>query len=359
MQRRELGKTGISVSRLCFGTLVMGPLQRGLSPDAGGSLLAEAYRAGINFIDTAELYGTYAHIRASVEQSGITPVIATKSYAWSSDGAKRSVEKALLETGFPFLDIFLLHEQESEHTLRGHAEALDALLDMKRQGLIRAVGVSTHHVACVRAAARMPELDVIHPIINRAGLGIPDGTASGMLAALEEAHRAGKGLYGMKVFGGGNLLADYPACLQYALDIPWLHAIAIGMQHRDELWSNLSAFGAWESGNPIQHASGPTMPNASGASMPNASGPSMPNASGPTMPNASGISAPDAGASGKPPAKKALHVDFWCEGCGLCCERCGHGALALADGKAVPIPERCVLCGYCSVVCPVFALKVY
>ena len=343
MQRRELGKTGISVSRLCFGTLVMGPLQRSLSPDAGGSLLAEAYRAGINFIDTAELYGTYAHIRASVRQSGITPVIATKSYAWSSDGAKRSVEKALLETGFPFLDIFLLHEQESGHTLRGHAEALDALLEMKRQGLIRAVGVSTHHVACVRAAAAMPEIDVIHPIINRAGLGICDGTAGGMLAALEEAHRAGKGLYGMKVFGGGNLLADYPACLQFALDIPWFHSIAIGMQHRDELQANLAAFGAWESGNPIQNASGAFILNASGI----------------PSPDASGIADPDACAAGRLPAKKALHVDFWCEGCGLCCERCSHGALALADGKAVPAPGRCVLCGYCAAVCPVFALKVY
>jgi uncharacterized protein len=333
LQHRELGKTGIHVSRLCFGTLVMGPLQRGLSPDEGGALLADAYRAGVNFIDTAELYGTYAHIRASVRQSGITPVIATKSYAWSADGAKRSVEKALLETGFPFLDIFLLHEQESEHTLRGHAEALEALLEMKRQGIVRAVGVSTHHAGCVRACADMPEIDVIHPIINRAGLGICDGTADDMLAALEAAHRAGKGLYGMKVFGGGNLLAEYPACLQFALDIPWLHAVAIGMQHRDELYANLAAFEAWESGAAIRNAS-VTFPDDS-----------------------DGIRNPSA--AGRVPVAKALHVDFWCEGCGRCCERCGHGALSISGGKVVPDPGRCVLCGYCAAVCPAFALKVY
>ncbi len=326
MQLHELGKTGIFVSRLCFGTLVMGPLQRNLSPDEGGALLAAAYRAGVNFIDTAELYGTYAHIRSSIRQSGISPVIAAKSYAWSADGAKRSVEKALHETGLPFLDIFLLHEQEGEHTLRGHAEALEALIGMKRQGLVHAVGVSTHHVACVRACAAMPEIDVIHPIINRAGLGICDGTADEMLVALEAAHRAGKGLYGMKVFGGGNLLADYRACLQFVLDIPWLHAIAIGMQHQDELLANMAAFAAWEAGTAIGNHS---------------------------------ISISDASVSGKTTGKKALHVDFWCEGCGRCCERCSHGALSLVGGKAVPDPGRCVLCGYCASVCPTFALKVF
>lgn len=319
LRRQQLGTTGILVSRLCFGTLVMGVLQRNLTPDEGGTLLADAYRSGVNFVDTAELYGTYAHIRASIRQSGLIPVVASKCYAWTADGAKRSVEKALRETGLPAIDIFLLHEQESAHTLRGHAEALEALVEMKRQGMIRAVGVSTHHIACVRAASAMAEIDVIHPIINRAGLGICDGTSEEMIFALEGAHRAGKGLYGMKVLGGGNLLAEYPACLQYALDIPWLQAIAIGMQHRDELMANLAAFRAWESGSAIPYPSGL--------------------------------------ASNTP--KKALHVDFWCEGCGRCVTGCGHGALSLREGKADPDPARCVLCGYCAAVCPVFALKVY
>ncbi len=318
MEQRLLGNTGLMVSRLCFGTLVMGPLQRNLSPEAGGALLAEAYRRGVNFIDTAELYETYAHIRSSIRQSGITPVVATKSYAFSADGAKQSVDKALRETGLDRIDIFLLHEQESEHTLRGHREALDALLEMKREGLLRAVGISTHHVAAVRAAASMPEIDVIHPLINLSGLGICDGTAAEMTAAIGAAHEAGKGVYGMKVFGGGNLLSRWQACLSFALAMGELDAIAVGMQHVDELTANLAAFGAHASGKPI-----PAAP----------------------------VSATT--------RQKALHVDFWCEGCGLCVDRCAQRALVLEGGRAVPIPERCVLCGYCAAVCPVFAIKVY
>ena len=324
MERRILGRTGIEVSRLCFGTLVMGPLQRNLSPEAGGALLAEAYRAGVDFIDTAELYETYAHIRFSIRESGIVPVISAKSYAYTADGAKASVGKALTEMGVERIDLFLLHEQESEHTLRGHAEALEALLDLKRQGVIRAVGVSTHHVACVKAATAMAEIDVIHPLLNKAGLGICDGSAEDMTAAVKTACEAGKGLYGMKVFGGGNLLGGnrlggYADCLRFALENPWFHSLAIGMQDSGELRANLAAFEAWSAGRPIPEP------------------------------------AEDAG--DRP--RKAVHVDFWCEGCGKCVARCGQGALSISGGKAAADSGKCVLCGYCAASCPVFALKVY
>lgn len=318
LERRQLGRTGIEVSRLCFGTLVMGPLQRNLTAEEGGALLAEAYRRGVNFIDTAELYETYAHIRASIRQSGMIPVIATKSYAFSAEGARYSVHKALEEMELDRLDIFLLHEQESEHTLRGHREALDALLEMKQEGLLRAVGISTHHIAAVRAATVLPEIDVIHPLLNRSGLGICDGTAEEMQQAVQDAHLAGKGIYGMKVFGGGNLLHQWSECLAFALGMEFLDSIAIGMQQVQELESNLEAFCAHTAGRPIP-----------------------------------------VGTEAICPRPKALHVDFWCEGCGLCVDRCAQRALSLREGKAVPDPDRCVLCGYCASVCPVFALKVF
>jgi predicted aldo/keto reductase-like oxidoreductase len=315
MEYRMLGTTDIRVSRLCFGTLVMGPLQKNLSPEAGGILLAEAYHKGINFIDTAELYQTYAHVRESIRISGTKPVISAKSYAYSREGALKSVEKALKEMNVDSLDIFLMHEQESEYTLKGHEEALLCYLDLKRQGIIKAVGVSTHHIACVKAAADMPDIDVIHPLINRSGLGICDGTSEEMLKAIEYASMKRKGIYGMKVFGGGNLLTDFDQCLDFALNIQHLDAIAIGMQNRDELEANMAIF----------HQ-------------------------GKIIPKEGYVKTDDI---------KTLNVDFWCEGCGRCAERCQQKAVEVINGKAVPIKERCVLCGYCASVCPVFALKVY
>jgi len=316
MEYRMLGKTGIKVSRLCFGALVIGPLQRNLSIDEGAAVIEEALRLGVNFIDTADLYDTYPYIRRAMERTGIRPVISSKCYAYTREDAKRRLDRALTELGTDYIDLFLMHEQESEHTIRGHWEAFEYYLEQKQAGVIKAVGLSTHHIAAVKAAAKVPEMNVIHPIVNRRGLGICDGTVDEMLEAIKEAHDAGKGIYGMKIFGGGNLLGEFEDALRFGLSIPWLDSIAVGMQSIDEVRMNVTLFENIENMDKYRSrlADGP---------------------------------------------KKQLHVDFWCEGCGTCVSRCQHKALSLKDGKLQIDHEKCVLCGYCSASCPVFALKVY
>ncbi|KXG74039.1 aldo/keto reductase [Thermotalea metallivorans] len=315
MEYGILGNTGIRVSKLCFGGLTVGPLQANLRPDEGGEIIAEAFRLGVNFIDTAELYGTYPHIRKALE---IVPkndiVIATKSYAHDGETAKKSLDFALRSLKIDCIDIFLLHEQESEHTLRGHYQALDYYIKMKQQGIIKAVGISTHTIKAVEAAAKMEEIDVIHPIINKAGLGIQDGTAEDMLRAIRVAKEKGKGIYGMKPLGGGNLIHSVDECFDYVLNIPFLDAIAVGMQTKEEVTANILRF----EGKPVPEA-----------------------------------------LQGKIRQKKRkLHIDFWCEKCGHCVHHCSHGALKLKDGTLMVDREKCVLCSYCSSYCPNFCIKI-
>jgi predicted aldo/keto reductase-like oxidoreductase len=316
LKYQMLGNTGIQVSRLCFGALVIGPLQKKLDEDRGAQVIMEALRLGVNFIDTAEIYNTYPHIRRAIEMSGIRPVIASKCYAYGREDAKRSVDKALTGLGLDSIDIFLMHEQESEHTIRGHWEAFEYYMELKSQGVIKAIGLSTHHVAAVEAAARIPEMDVIHPITNYRGLGICDGTMEQMLAAIQKAHDAGKGIYGMKPFGGGNLLGSFEECLRYVLGIPALDSVAVGMQSPDEVRMNVTLFEDLERIQDMRD----NLPKGAG---------------------------------------KALHVDFWCEGCGKCVERCQQRALSMKEGQISINRDTCVLCGYCASSCPAFALKVY
>ena len=94
LQYVDLGNTGINVSKLCFGGLIIGPLQADLSPLQGAEIILKAIELGVNFIDTAELYGTYPHIREAIKKSNKDIVIATKSYAYSEESARASVEKA-------------------------------------------------------------------------------------------------------------------------------------------------------------------------------------------------------------------------------------------------------------------------
>ncbi len=69
----------------------------------------------------------------------------------------------------------------------------------------------------------MAELDVIFPIINAAGLGVLHGTRDEMAQAIEDAAKAGKGLFAMKALGGGNPLTDRKAALDYAGVCPASH----------------------------------------------------------------------------------------------------------------------------------------
>jgi len=312
----KLGNTGILVSRLCFGGLVIGPLQKNLSIEEGGEVVAEALRLGVNFIDTADLYDTYRHIQRAISITGIRPVIASKSYAYDREKAKKTVDRALSELKLDRIDIWLMHEQESEHTIRGHWEAFEYYLELKEQGVIGAVGISTHHIAAVRAAAKIPEIDVIHPITNKAGLGICDGTMDEMLDAIRQAGEAGKGIYGMKPFGGGNLLHSFRECLEFVVSIPYIHSVAIGMQSLEEVRMNVELFNDLDKG--LARVTDYNPRNG-----------------------------------------KSLHVDFWCEKCGACVSRCKQKALSLNDDGIQINNEKCVLCGYCSSVCPVFALKMY
>lgn len=315
MEYRRLGATGISVSRLCFGLLTVSPLQLGLDPRAGARLLRQALDMGVNFIDTAVLYDTDDVLREFLRDLRREEVvIASKSYDFEYGAMEKTVTAVLSSLGTSYLDLFLLHEQESRLTLRGHAPALECLVDMKQRGLVRAVGVSTHYVDVVRACALHPSVDVIHPIYNRRGIGILDGTAEDMRAAIEYAHEMGRGIYCMKALGGGHLAADSARSLSYVMNCRAVDSVAVGMASEQELELNVAV----SEGRPIEDT-----------------------------------------AIIELVGRKALHVADWCEGCGKCVARCDHKAVSIVDGRATVDPVACVVCGYCATVCPLFCLKVY
>jgi aryl-alcohol dehydrogenase-like predicted oxidoreductase/ferredoxin len=313
MEYIYLGDTGLRVSRLCYGSLTMGPLQANLPVAEGVALLREAFDRGINFLDTAELYNNYEYIKHGVQGRRQQVILASKSYAYSKETAEASLRKALEAIHTDYIDIFSLHEQESEHTIRGHYEALEYFIKAKEKGYIRALGISTHGIAAVRAALRYPEIQVIHPIINKAGLGIIDGSTAEMLAAIEAAAQAGKGIYSMKALGGGNLIHSAGECFDFVLENPNIHSVAVGMQSVAEIVHNIAVFEGREPEDEIKRQ-----------------------------------------ISGK---KRKLHIDDWCTGCGYCSAKCNQKAIVIAEGKAQVNREKCVLCGYCGAYCPDFCIK--
>ena len=314
MEMTKLGRSGIEVSRLCFGSLTMTPFQANLSQEEGAYLIEYAFEKGINFLDTAEIYENYGYIRKALR--GIKREdyrISTKTYAYTEELAQESLERAMREIGTDYIDIFLLHEQESTHTVRGHYLAVEYLLKAKEAGKIGALGISTHRIAGARALRDYPELDILHPIVNKNGIGIHDGSIEDMLGELEYLSGTGVGIYGMKPLGGGHLIGDAKEALGFVLQKPYIHAIAIGMQSRDEVDANIQLVHNGYIEEEVENRLNRT--------------------------------------------NRRLIVQDFCQGCGNCVDRCQQGGITLVDGMARP-NDKCILCGYCATVCPEFCIKV-
>jgi len=312
MEKRYLGKNGPLVSRLCFGTLTMAPMQKNLNPDEGAALILHAYERGVNFLDTADLYDNYEHIRRALVHAPDI-VVSTKAYCWDEKTASEALERAFRALNRDYIDIFMLHEQESLYTLRGHEEALNYLYSQIEKGHVGAVGVSTHYSGCVHATSRFDKIQIVHPLINLGGIGIQDGTRDDMEREIIAAKSRGVGIFAMKPLGGGHLISKSYEAIKYLIDAPWADSIAVGMQSRDEVDANIDIFeGKYD------------------------------------------IEAIEALRR----KERRLIIQDWCEGCGKCAERCGQKALAIVNSRSTVDPEKCVFCGYCARVCPQFCIKV-
>ncbi len=313
MELNKLGYTNLLVSKLCFGTLTVGPHQKNFTPQAAADLFGQAYELGVNFFDTAEIYGTYRPLALALRKYP-EMVIASKSYAVTAAQMRESIEKARKELGRDYIDLFCLHEMENAASLRGHREALDYLTQAKEEGVIKAVGISTHTVAGVRAGASEPAVDIIHPLINRDGIGIQDGSVADMIAAIRTAREFGKGIYAMKALAGGHLINNASTAITFITGLNCVDSIAIGMQSMEEVKVNLALL--------------------------------------------AGLPAPPDLESKISLEERYLHVAGWCQGCGRCMTKCHFNALTLVNGQIRVERSKCVRCGYCARVCPDFCLKI-
>jgi aryl-alcohol dehydrogenase-like predicted oxidoreductase len=146
----NLGRSGMKVSRICLGTMMFGSW--GISEKESVPVIERAIDLGINFIDTADIYGggTSEEIVGRVVKSKREQlIIATKfkirtEQGPNGQGASRyrimkQVEKSLKLLGTDYIDLYQIHRPDPSTPID---ETLRAMDDLVRQGKVRYIGCS-------------------------------------------------------------------------------------------------------------------------------------------------------------------------------------------------------------------------
>ena len=153
MENRLLGRTGVSVSPLCLGTMMFGPWGNDDRADAV-RIIHRALDAGINFVDTADIYSNGVSeevVGEALRGRRDDVVLATKFFVPMSDdpnhrgGSRRwimrEVENSLSRLGTDHIDLYQVHRPSADTDVE---ETLGALTDLVRQGKVRYIGSSSY-----------------------------------------------------------------------------------------------------------------------------------------------------------------------------------------------------------------------
>lgn len=175
MQHKPLGKSGLSVSPLCLGTMMFGGRT---DEKVSRQIVDSAVDAGINFIDTADVYhsGLSEQITGRLIKSRRHDwILATKVGNAMGDGPHRrglsrkwilqAVEDSLQRLGTDYIDVYYLHLEDLSTPL---AETISTVGDLIRQGKIRYFGLSNFRAWRVAEIIRLcDQLQVPYPIVSQ------------------------------------------------------------------------------------------------------------------------------------------------------------------------------------------------
>lgn len=253
MKLRELGSTGIEVSPLGLGTVKIGRDQQVKYPtgfripddQSVRELLALAWDLGINTLDTAPAYGTSEERLGQLLPHRDDWVIVGKVgeifengqsfFDFSAAHTRMSVERSLKRLGREALDVVLVHSHGDDMDIIRNEEVCDTLQDLKREGLIKAVGMSTktvegglwcvEHMDVVMATYNMSYTDEL-PVLRRAqelnkGVVIKKGLQSGHADAAA---------------GGGGI----EAALRFVFEQPAVDSVIVGTINPQHLKQNVA-----------------------------------------------------------------------------------------------------------------------
>ncbi|NOU71988.1 aldo/keto reductase [Paenibacillus sp. LMG 31458] len=212
MEYTTFGKTGARVSKLGLGGAPLGGDYGPVTDEQVTEVIDRALELGINFIDTAPLYGrgeSERRIGLALQGKRDKVFLATKAVMrgvpYTYENTILSVEESLKRLGTDYVDLIQMHELSESNSEIGMNETIPAFLKLKEQGKIRAIGVNAFDPSLLLPFIRSGHIDSIQTFCRYM---LIDYTAMDELLPTAQEH--GVSVINGSVLGMG-LLAEAPA----------------------------------------------------------------------------------------------------------------------------------------------------
>ena len=235
LQYRTLGKTGLRVTTVGYGTMIT----------SDPTVIARAVDMGVNYFDTARNYQNGQNERMVGVALGTQRkkiFLASKSSDDPSTGRGilTEIETSLKELNTDYMDVWHLHGLDNPSQITD--ELAEAQRKAKQQGKIRFVGVSTHNLPAIVDRVIEAKIEVVQAQYNFA-------SAASYGPALRKLHQAGVGLIAMKVMAKAGRRSSAPqrppnfasAALKWAIKNPAVATTVPSMTDIDQLQENFRA----------------------------------------------------------------------------------------------------------------------
>ena len=242
-----LGKSGVKVTRLAFGTgSFSGQVQRELGQDGFTKLVRHAYDQGIRFFETAESYSEM-HKMLGIALKGIprdSYRIMSKVTTYAGGNPQEKFDELRRLANTEYFDIMLLHWQHSATWPTDTTNWQDGILEAQSKKVIVSHGASVHGLPALRQVPGNKWLDVAMIRMNHKGVRMDaeaydtDGLGSvpEVVSHVQQTRKAGMGVMSMKLIGEGTFnREDRKAAMRFAFRNAGVDCVTVGYKSTAEI----------------------------------------------------------------------------------------------------------------------------
>ena len=242
-----LGKSGVKVTRLAFGTgSFSGQVQRELGQDGFTRLVRYAYDRGIRFFETAESYGDM-HRMLGVALRGIPREnyrLMSKVTTWQGVNPQEKFDELRKLANTEYFDIMLLHWQHTATWPADTSRWQDGILEAQAKKAIVSHGASVHGLPALRQVPGNKWLDIAMIRVNHKGTRMDAedyntaglGNVAEVVTHIEQARKEGMGVVSMKLVGEGSFdREDRKAAMRFAFKNAGVECVTVGYKNAAEI----------------------------------------------------------------------------------------------------------------------------